>query len=156
MRSQLRAGEGKPQMPEATVWRRRARRELPVLAAVATGGALGALSRYGVARAWPRQPGGFPWATFAINVSGCLAIGVLLVVITEVRATHRLARPFLGTGVLGGFTTFSTYAVETEHLLAYHPVTALAYLAGTAPAALVAVQTGGVAPRPLTLRMETR
>ncbi len=120
MRSQLRAGEGKPQMPEATVWRRRARRELPVLAAVATGGALGALSRYGVARAWPRQPGGFPWATFAINVSGCLAI------------------------------------VETEHLLAYHPVTALAYLAGTAAAALVAVQTGVVATRSLTLRRETR
>jgi CrcB protein len=141
-------------MPEATT---RARRELPVLGAIAAGGALGALARYGVAQTWPARPGGFPWATFGINVSGCLAIGVLLVVITELRATHRLARPFLGTGILGGFTTFSTYAVETGRLLRDHPVTALVYLAGTATAALIAVQAGVVATRTLALHgRETR
>jgi CrcB protein len=139
-------------MPEATT----RHREWPVLGAIAVGGAIGALTRYGVARTWPARSGGFPWATFAINVSGCLAIGVLLVVITELRATHRLARPFLGTGLLGGFTTFSTYAVETERLLRDHPVTALAYLTGTAVAALIAVQTGVVATRSLLLGRETR
>ncbi len=123
------------------------RRDLPVLAAVAAGGVLGALARYGVSSAWPHEPGDFPWATFGINVSGCLAIGVLLVMITEIRSTHRLTRPFLGTGVLGGYTTFSTYAVETERLLSDHPVTALVYLFGTAAAALVAVQAGVVLTR---------
>ncbi|MGH3460817.1 MAG: fluoride efflux transporter CrcB [Kribbellaceae bacterium] len=128
------------------------RRDLPVLAAVAAGGVLGAFARYGVSSAWPHEPGGFPWATFGINVSGCLAIGVLLVMITELRSTHRLARPFLGTGVLGGYTTFSTYAVETERLLSDHPVTALVYLVGTAAAALVAVQAGVVLTRALGRR----
>jgi fluoride exporter len=128
------------------------RRDLPVLAAVAAGGVLGALARYGVSSAWPHEPGGFPWATFGINVSGCLAIGVLLVVITELRSTHRVTRPFLGTGVLGGYTTFSTYAVETERLLSDHPVTALVYLFGTAAAALVAVQAGVVLARALGRR----
>ncbi|HZO66440.1 MAG TPA: fluoride efflux transporter CrcB [Kribbellaceae bacterium] len=135
-------------MPEATAMRR----DLPVLAAVAAGGVLGALARYGVSSAWPHEPGGFPWATFGINVSGCLAIGVLLVMITELRSTHRLTRPFLGTGVLGGYTTFSTYAVETERLLSDHPVTALVYLVGTAAAALVAVQAGVVLTRALGRR----
>ena len=128
------------------------RRDLPVLAAVAAGGVLGALARYGVSSAWPHDPGGFPWATFGINVSGCLAIGVLLVMTTELRSTHRLTRPFLGTGVLGGYTTFSTYAVETEQLLSDHPVTALVYLFGTAAAALVAVQAGVVLTRALGRR----
>ena len=49
----------------------------PVLAAISTGGALGALARCGVGAAWPHVPGGFPWSTWAINVSGCLLIGVL-------------------------------------------------------------------------------
>ena len=120
------------------------RRDLPVLATVAAGGVLGALARYGVSSAWPHEPGGFPWATFGI--------GVLLVMITEIRSTHRLTRPFLGTGVLGGYTTFSTYAVETERLLSDHPVTALVYLFGTAAAALVAVQAGVVLARALGRR----
>lgn len=126
-----------------------------MLAAVAAGGVLGALGRYAVAEA--SGPHTFPWPTFAINVTGCLAIGVLLVVITEARNVHRLTRPFLGTGLLGGYTTFSTYAVETDRLLSDHPVTALAYLFGTAAAALLAVQLGVVLTRRLTLpRREER
>jgi fluoride exporter len=123
------------------------RRDLPVLAAIAAGGVLGALGRYGLAELLPHRPGQVPWATFLTNVSGCLAIGVLLVVITELRAVHRLTRPFLGTGVLGGYTTFSTYAVETERLLADHPVLALGYLFGTAAAALLAVEGGVILTR---------
>ena len=119
---------------------------------IAIGGALGAVARYAIAAGWPHAPAGFPWATFVINVSGCLLIGALMVVLTEVVGRpHRLVRPFLGVGVLGGFTTFSTYTVETQHLLAVgRPVLALAYLFGTVGAALVAAQVGIIAARYLT------
>ncbi|MEU8436183.1 CrcB family protein [Streptomyces sp. NPDC029216] len=90
-----------------------------VLAAVAAGGALGAAARYGVALLWPAGSGGFPWATFWTNAVGCALIGVLMVLISEGgrRSPHPLLRPFAGTGVLGGFTTFSTYAVDFSRLL---------------------------------------
>lgn len=114
--------------------------EGPVLLVVATGGALGALARYAAGRCWPTAAGTFPWTTFAVNVVGCFLIGVLLVLVSEVFSPHRLIRPLLGTGVLGGFTTFSTYAVDAQRLIEdRHPGTALAYLAATVTAALVAV-----------------
>lgn len=113
------------------------------LSVISAGGALGALARFGVATAFPARPDGFPWATFAINVSGCLLIGVLMVLVTEVLTAHRLVRPFLGVGVLGGYTTFSTYVVDIKRLIDNRvPVTALLYLAGTVLAALVAVWAG--------------
>ncbi|MFC4121018.1 fluoride efflux transporter CrcB [Nonomuraea zeae] len=115
----------------------------PVLAVIAAGGALGALARYAVQSALPAGPVGFPWATFWINVSGCLLIAVLMVLITEVRRAHRLVRPFLGVGVLGGYTTFSTYAVDIQRLVtAGRAVPGLLYLAGTLAAALAAVAAG--------------
>ncbi|WLW57487.1 fluoride efflux transporter CrcB [Streptomyces sp. YU58] len=114
--------------------------QAPVVAVVALGGALGATARYALALHWPAPPGGFPSATFWTNVVGCAVIGVFMVVITDVWAAHRLVRPFFGTGVLGGFTTFSTYAVDIEKLVdAGHPRTGLAYLAATVLAALTAV-----------------
>ncbi|ANS63032.1 camphor resistance protein CrcB [Streptomyces lincolnensis] len=122
--------------------------QAPVLAVVALGGALGATARYGLALAWPAPPGGFPWATFWTNVVGCAVIGVFMVVITDVWAAHRLVRPFFGTGVLGGFTTFSTYAVDIERLVdAGHARTGLAYLAATVLAALTAVWLAAAATR---------
>jgi fluoride exporter len=134
--------------PFATRRRAGARPPWAVLGVVAAGGVLGALARYGIGLAVPHPPRGFPWATFAINVSGCLLIGVLMVLITDVWPGHRLLRPFLGTGLLGGYTTFSTYVVDVQHLLAAGAAgTALAYLAGTLLAALVAVQVGMVAGR---------
>jgi protein CrcB len=69
-------------------------------------------ARYSLAQPLPTRPGQFPWTTFAANLLGCLLIGVLTVLITEVFSARRLVRPFLGVGVLGGFTTFSTYAVD--------------------------------------------
>jgi CrcB protein len=112
-----------------------------LLAAVSAGGVLGALARYGVAVAWPHPPGGFAWSTFAVNVAGSALLGVLMVAVTEVWPHRRLLRPFLGVGVLGGFTTFSTYVVDITQ--AGRPALALAYLAGTLVAALVAVWAGG-------------
>jgi CrcB protein len=132
------------------------RRELrwAVLAAVSAGGVVGALGRYAAGVAWPHPPGTFPWATFGVNVSGCLLIGVLMVLVTEVWTAHELVRPFLGTGVLGGYTTFSTYEVDVQQLAAAGSAgTALLYLAGTLVAALVAVAAGLGAARFVARRL---
>lgn len=112
---------------------------LDVIGAVAAGGALGALARYGAVILL----GAAPVVTFVVNVFGCLLIGALAALMNEVWAGRRLLRPFLGTGLLGGFTTFSGYALDAQHLLAAgRTVTALVYLNGTLAAALVAVYVG--------------
>ncbi|GAA3005300.1 fluoride efflux transporter CrcB [Actinokineospora diospyrosa] len=108
-----------------------------MVAAVSAGGVLGALARYGAAVAWPT-----PWTILAVNAAGCLAMGALMVVVIEVRTAHPLIRPFLGTGVLGGFTTFSTYCADFQRMLADSPVAAFGYLIGTLLAALIAVSAG--------------
>ncbi|MGW0803943.1 fluoride efflux transporter CrcB [Nonomuraea sp. NPDC002799] len=114
-----------------------------MVAVIAAGGALGALARHGVQTVLPAGPADFPWGTFWVNVSGCLLIGILMVAVTEVWRAHRLVRPFLGVGVLGGYTTFSAYAVEIQRVAgAGAPLTALAYLAATLVAALAAVAAG--------------
>jgi fluoride exporter len=118
-------------------------RALPVLLVIALGGGIGSVARYGLALMLPTVPGGVPWATFADDVLGCLLIGVLMVLITEVWSAHRLLRPFLGVGVLGGFTTFSTYAAEIRDLLERGSVLlAFGYLTGTLLCALLAVLVG--------------
>ncbi|HEY8984960.1 MAG TPA: CrcB family protein [Streptomyces sp.] len=130
--------------------------QLPVVAVVAAGGVLGSLIRYGTGLVWPARAGGFPWATFGINVVGCAVIGVFLVLVTEILTVHRLVRPFFGTGVLGGFTTFSTYAVDFRKLVGDgHPATAFAYLAGTLCAALAAVWLAATTTRRLFTRRPT-
>jgi fluoride exporter len=134
--------------------RREARRgQLPVLTAVAVGGALGASARFEAALLWPTAAAGFPWTTLGVNAVGCLIIGVFLVAITEVWTPHPLLRPFFGTGVLGGFTTFSTYCIDTERLVRHdRPGMALAYLAGTVVVALGAVKIGTAGTRRLLVR----
>lgn len=129
--------------PFATARRSRAGVEWPALAVISAGGVAGALGRYGLTEAFPHAAEGFAWATFGINVSGCLLIGVLMVLVSDVWPTRRLLRPFLGTGVLGGYTTFSTYIVDIQQLLAAGAArTALTYLAGTLLTALAAVYAG--------------
>jgi CrcB protein len=114
-----------------------------VLAAIAVGGVLGAEARYGLARAVPHGPGSWPWSTLAVNVVGSLLIGILMSVLAGRAVTWELARPFLGTGVLGGFTTFSTYAVDLRTLAVHgEPGLALTYAAGTVVACLLAVTAG--------------
>ncbi|HEV7471339.1 MAG: CrcB-like protein [Pseudonocardia sp.] len=117
--------------------------QLPAIGAVAVGGALGALARWAVGLALPGSPGAFPVGTFAINVVGAFVIGALLVVLTELSTPHPLLRPFVATGILGGFTTFSTYAVDAQRLLRDgHVGTAFGYLFGTLAAALLATWAG--------------
>ncbi|MER6984495.1 fluoride efflux transporter CrcB [Streptomyces carpinensis] len=112
----------------------------PIVAVVAIGGTIGATARYGASLVWPVAAGGFPWTTLWVNAAGCAVIGVFTVLITDVWAAHRLVRPFFATGILGGFTTFSTYAVDIQKLVqGGHPRTGLAYLAATLCAALAAV-----------------
>lgn len=114
-----------------------------VLAVVAVGGALGASARYGVSVWLPSPAGTFPWSPFTINVSGCLLIGTLMVLIGEVWSAHRLLRPFLGTGVLGGYTTFSAYTVDAHVLLdGGHARLGFSYLGATLVCALAAVCIG--------------
>lgn len=119
-----------------------------VLGVIALGGGLGGLARY-VLGVWaPTPPGAFPWTTFAVNVSGCALIGVLMLLATDLLHHRPLLRPFLGVGFLGGYTTFSFHVLEARQLF-LHPagVTAVLYLAGTAVAAIAAVTAGVAATR---------
>jgi CrcB protein len=122
---------------------------VPVLLAISAGGILGAVSRYGIGVAWPHDPRGFPWATWTINVTGCLLIGVLTALLTRFGRNRPLARPFWGVGVLGGYTTFSTASVD---VLRAAPGTALIYLGMTLIGALLAVWAGTAATEALLRR----
>ncbi|MFF3562063.1 fluoride efflux transporter CrcB [Streptomyces sp. NPDC002574] len=135
--------------PPRSRWTAPLRDQGPVVAVVALGGVAGAFARYGAGLLRPTAAGAFPWTTFLVNAAGCAAIGVLMVVVTErLPSPHRLVRPFLGTGVLGGFTTFSTYTVDVQRLLTAGRVgVALLYLAATPVAALLCVWSAAVLTR---------
>lgn len=123
--------------------RRVVRTRWDLLLVVAAGGALGAAGRFGAAKALPSAPDEFPWSTFLVNATGCLLLGLLMVCALDVWPTSRYLRPFLGIGLLGGFTTFSTYALETRNLVAEHQQQlAGVYLVGSVAAGLTAVWLG--------------
>ena len=97
------------------------------VAGIAIAGALGALARYGIARA-AGTTRNFPWPTLAINVIGCFALGVLAALAVRGRVSDTAA-VVMGTGFLGAFTTFSTFGVETWTLLrTERPGAAAAYV----------------------------
>ena len=114
-----------------------------MLAAIALGGALGAPSRYGVAQVIHVAPNTFPWATFWTNVSGSLALGLVLALILERFPPTRYLRPFVATGFLGAYTTYSTFAVETDLLIKNgHAAVGLGYAAASLVAGFLAVWAG--------------
>ncbi|WP_368733220.1 fluoride efflux transporter CrcB [Streptomyces alkaliphilus] len=118
-----------------------------VLAVIALGGALGAVARYAVSLAWPTPEGAFPSALLAVNILGSALIGVLVPAVTD-RAAHPLLRPFLGTGLLGGFTTFSVHAVDIERLIAEgRAMVGLGYATANLVGALFAVWAASVLTR---------
>jgi CrcB protein len=84
-----------------------------VLAAL--GGALGALARWAIHEALP-SPAGWPWATLLVNLTGCVLVGALLAVTLARWPDSPWVRPFLAVGFLGGYTTFSAFAVEVTLL----------------------------------------
>ncbi len=112
---------------------------------VAFGGALGSAARYGVsvlaARFWGA---GFPWGTLLVNVFGGLAMGALAARIGSEQEHLRLA---LGVGVLGGFTTFSAFSLETLRLMEEAPSQALWYVLGSVVLSLGACWLGLVLGR---------
>ena len=118
-------------------------------AVIALGGAVGALGRYAVALpfgAW--DPSRLPWATLLVNLVGCVAIGSIAASSAVGRGPWWL-RPFLITGILGGFTTFSALALETGLLLdAGRTLVAAAYVAVTMVFGLIAVRLGMLLVRP--------
>jgi CrcB protein len=119
--------------------------EWALLAVIGAGGVIGAEARYGVSRWLPHGDAAFPWATLLVNVIGCLLLGVLMVAVVEIWSPHRFARPFLGVGVLGGFTTFSTFGLDAVQLSRHHrPGAAILYVVVSVVACLLAVTVGTV------------
>lgn len=108
------------------------------LVAIALGGALGAVLRFGLAELFPVEPGTFPTTTFTENMIGCFLLGLVLTLLLERWRASRYARPFLCIGLLGAFTTFSSFAVEADQLIDGGQ-------AGLALAYVLASVVGGVA-----------
>jgi CrcB protein len=91
---------------------------MSVVVSVAVGGALGAVSRYGLDRVIEqRSESSFPWSTFVINVSGCLLVGFLVAALVDRRSAPEWVRAGLVVGFCGGYTTFSTFGQETLDLI---------------------------------------
>jgi CrcB protein len=123
------------------------------LGAIAAGGAVGGAARYLIEQAMPAGREAFPWATFVINVSGSLALALLLVFVLEIWPPTRYVRPFAAIGFLGAYTTFSTWMVETSELVSHGRLAlAAGYLAGSVLAGLAAVSLGLVLGRAMLTR----
>jgi CrcB protein len=119
-----------------------------VVVAVAGGGALGALVRYEITAHAGVATDSFPWPTFWINVSGSFLLGLLLTFVLERWPPTRYVRPFLAIGVLGAYTTFSTYVLEIDLLLRDgHVGVGLSYAIVSLVAGAVAVYLGIVTGR---------
>ena len=115
-----------------------------VILAVAAGGAVGAVARWLAERATLALLDAEPVATLIVNVVGCLLMGVLVARVLGGSVRWPLARPFFGTGVLGGFTTFSAYSADAVVLARDGaPILAGAYVLGTLLLCLGAVWLGG-------------
>ena len=122
----------------------RTRRAHPgVLAVIFVGGFIGTAARDAVERAWPTPIGHFPAATFVINTSGAFLLGLVLSALLERRRPGTHLRPFLATGLLGGWTTYSTLVLEAVVLGKHHDAAAAAgYLAISLVAGVSAVALG--------------
>jgi CrcB protein len=123
------------------------------LAAVFVGGALGTLARYLLEAHHAVAAGGFPWVTLLVNLTGSLAIGFLVPLSEHISRRAPLVRPFLVIGLLGGWTTYSTLAVDATLLGRDGDVgTALAYLVATLVGGLALVVAGHDVGRRLVAR----
>lgn len=115
---------------------------------VAVGGALGTAARVAVGVALPTAGDGWPWATMTANVSGALLLGLVLGAARDAAVVGRWVRPLVGTGMIGGYTTFSTLSVETLQLTASGRLpTAVAYAVASATGGFAAVWVGLVGSR---------
>jgi fluoride exporter len=110
------------------------------LAAIFAGGVIGALVRLGLVEALPSTPGQWPWATFVANVAGALALGYFTTRLQERLPLSAYRRPFLGTGLCGALTTFSTVQLELLQMLDHgEGGLAAGYAAASVAAGLLAI-----------------
>ena len=113
---------------------------------VGAGGVLGAAAREAIEQAWPTAHHGLPAATLTINLVGALLLGLLLDLLSRLgrdEGARRRARLVVGTGFMGAFTTYSTFAIETDLLVKRsHPATAILYAALTVVGGLLAAALG--------------
>ena len=104
---------------------------LQAIMLVGTGGALGAVARYGVGL-WVKTASGFPWATLSVNVGGALLMGLVMGWLGRPAGAGEPVRLFVAVGLLGGFTTFSAFSFELVTLLEKRELMAAAgYLSGS-------------------------
>jgi CrcB protein len=124
---------------------------MPVIVGVALGGALGASARYVLDRAIEQHTFSvFPWATFTINISGCFVIGIVTAALVDRHHLPAWIRIGLVVGVLGGYTTFSTFAQEALTLFDAHDIAvALAYTVGSVAVGIAGVYAGELVGRAL-------
>ena len=121
---------------------RLSRFELRRLAAIYAGGVLGALGRVGLAEAAPHGPGGWPWATFAVNMAGALALGYFFARLRD-HPEDSLAHPFLATGICGTLTTFAALQLELFEMVdAGRLALAAGYVGATLAAGYLFVRAG--------------
>ncbi len=110
------------------------------LAAVFVGGALGTLARAALSTVVMREPSGWPWATFVVNIVGAFLVGYFTTRLLERLPLSSYRRPLLGTGLCGGLTTFSTMQVETVNMIQHgHWAKAAAYTTSSIVLGLLAV-----------------
>jgi CrcB protein len=116
--------------------------DLRRLAAIYAGGTLGALARVGLAQAAPHGPGGWPWATFAVNMVGALLLGYFFARLRD-HPEDSLAHPFLATGICGTLTTFSTLQLELFEMVdGGYLALAAGYVGATLAAGYLCVRLG--------------
>jgi CrcB protein len=112
------------------------------LAAIYAGGVAGALIRVGMAEAFPAAAGAWPWPTFVVNLAGALLLGYFFALFRD-HPEESLHHPFLGIGICGTLTTFSTLQLELyELIVGGHLAVATAYCAATLAAGSLCVRVG--------------
>lgn len=112
------------------------------LAAIYAGGVVGALMRVGLAESFPAAAGAWPWPTFAVNMAGALLLGYFFALLRD-HPEESLHHPFLGTGICGTLTTFSTLQLELYELLdGGHLAVAATYCATTLAAGFLFLRAG--------------
>lgn len=118
---------------------------------IALGGALGAVARYVLSQTVDNVHTSFiPWGTFSVNLLGALLIGALFVIISEKQLIHADFKYLLIVGVLGGFTTYSSFSLENFRLIEEgHLLVALSYMLGTTASCLLGVWAGVYSARAL-------
>jgi CrcB protein len=124
---------------------------MPVIVGVALGGALGASARYGLDLLIERRSTAvFPWSTFTINVTGCFLMGIVTAALVDRHHLPPWIRVGLVVGVIGGYTTFSTFVQETWDIGdIHHAGIALAYVVASVGVGLAVLYLGMLAGRRL-------